>query len=327
MFRANAEDEKQEISGWKNLPSIEVKAGTTKEEVVNKLNKEYPQLKAEFLDSFGNVLEEKMVDVVWQDSKDYSSTAGTQAHFSATVKDTSKYTMSDTPSGTVRVVKEVESEAGASSKHVDAVHFTVDKPDNLEDTYYIYVTNNADVNAKGGGVFHTLLPLGEHTVADLKGQDGTKSISSFDSVYIYLLKQKQGSSYGETTEYDQNNFQYIESGKLAESDLTATYTHQISLSDSSNANINIRIASSHSNIVTDSEITNKLGNALKYGIFTKELKSLSADTECTVAAEQVPETIKDCSDLGLSSSNWNNLYSNISVGKNNLTVRIHGDVI
>lgn len=327
MFSANAEDEKQEISGWKNLPSIEVKAGTTKEEVVNKLNKEYPQLKAEFLDSFGDVLEGKMVDVVWQDSKDYSSTAGTQAHFSATVKDTSKYTMSNTPSGTVRVVKEVESEAGASSKHVDAVHFTVDKPDNLNGTYYIYVTNNADVTAKGGGVFHTLFPLGEHTVANLKGQDGTKSISSLDSVYIYLLKQKQGSSYGENTEYDQNNFQYIESGELAESDLNATYTHQISLSDSSNANINIRIASSHSNIVTDSEITSKLGNALKYGIFTKELKSLSADTECTVAAKQVPETIKDCSNLGLSENNWSHLYSNISVGENKLTVRIHGDVI
>ncbi|MFC2663048.1 MAG: collagen-binding domain-containing protein, partial [Eubacterium sp.] len=187
-------------------------------------------------------------------------------------------------------------------------------------------TNNSDVTAKGGGVYHTLLPLGEQTVSELKGQDGTKSISSLDQVYVYLLKQKQGSSYGKDTEYDQNNFAYIESGSKVESDLTASYDHQLSLTDDSSANTAIRIASSHQNTVNDSEIRSKLGKVLQYGIFTKNLTSLGADTECTVAADNVTATSIG-SNLGLSASNWSGLNINTKAGKNTLTVTINGNLI
>ena len=317
MFSANAEDENKTVTQI-TAPAettLTVPKGTSEETVKKQLP---TSLSAKIRQANNTEKDETINGVTWSGDQYQSDSVGTYTFTSVLP---SGYQLADgvsMPSVNVTVQQQ---------KHADSIHFTVDKPDNLNGTYYIYVTNNADVTAKGGGVFHTLFPLGEHTVADLKGQDGTKSIPSFDSVYIYLLKQKQGSSYGENTEYDQNNFQYVESGKLAESDLNATYTHQISLNDSFNANVNICIASSHSNIVTDSEITNKLGNALKYGIFTKRLESLSADTECTVAADQAPDTITDSSNLGLSDNNWSHLYSNTSAGKNKLTVRIHGDVI
>lgn len=317
MFSANAEDENKIVTQI-TAPAettLTVPKGTSEEAVKKQLP---TSLSAKIRQADNTEKDETINGITWSSDQYKSDSAGTYKFTSGLP---SGYQLADgvsMPGVNVTVQQQ---------KHADSIHFTVDKPDNLNGTYYIYVTNNADVTAKGGGVFHTLLPLGEHTVADLKGQDGTKSISSLETVYVYLLKQKQGSSYGENTEYDQNNFQYVESGKLAESDLNATYTHQISLNDSSNTNVNIRIASSHSNIVTDSEITSKLGNTLKYGIFTKELKSLSADTECTVAADHAPESITDSSNLGLSDNNWSHLYSNISAGKNKLTVRIHGDVI
>ena len=191
MFRANAEDEKQEISGWKNLPSIEVKAGTTKEEVVNKLNKEYPQLKAEFLDSFGNVLEEKMVDVVWQDSKDYLPTAGTQAHFSATVKDTSKYTMSDTPSGTVRVVKEVESEAGTSTNTSSENIYGTRKS---TVTQFTYPTNESLGSVGKYGVFARSYTQN----GDMEGSVATESLTANANIG----RSSSVKSYDPTESYD-----------------------------------------------------------------------------------------------------------------------------